>query len=172
MYKRQILDQVHEGLEKYSAIYQNFEKDVFEGLRAALMNIINYKKVVLLFSEEKQPQGILKGFKLFCNQYNVNYEVVISVKDRTLEKGEVYLVLDDKNLIRVIKKVKEQQFILATDIGIISFNDTMLKEVVENGITTISTDFNLMGARLAQMILNNEHVKIENLSRLILRRSI
>lgn len=167
-----ILDQVHEGLEKYSAIYQNFEKDVFEGLRAALMNIINYKKVVLLFSEEKQPQGILKGFKLFCNQYNVNYEVVISVKDRTLEKGEVYLVLDDKNLIRVIKKVKEQQFILATDIGIISFNDTMLKEVVENGITTISTDFNLMGARLAQMILNNEHVKIENLSRLILRRSI
>ena len=25
-----ILDQVHEGLEKYSAIYQNFEKDVFD----------------------------------------------------------------------------------------------------------------------------------------------
>ena len=167
-----ILDQVHEGLEKYSAIYQNFEKDVFEGLSAALMNIINYKKVVLLFSKEKQPQGILKGFNSFCNQYNVNHEVVISIKDRTLEKGEVYLVLDDKNLIRVIKKIKEQQFILATDIGIISFNDTMLKEVVENGITTISTDFNLMGARLAQMILNNEHLKIENPSRLILRRSI
>ena len=48
----------------------------------------------------------------------------------------------------------------------------LLKEVVENGITTISTDFNLMGARLAQMILNNEHLKIENPSRLILRRSI
>ena len=100
-----ILDQVHEGLEKYSAIYQNFEKDVFEGLSAALMNIINYKKVVLLFSKEKQPQGILKGFNSFCNQYNVNHEVVISIKDRTLEKGEVYLVLDDKNLIRVIKKI-------------------------------------------------------------------
>ena len=75
-------------------------------------------------------------------------------------------------MIRVIKKIKEKQFILATDIGIISFNDTMLKEVVENGITTISTDFNLMGARLAQMILNNEHLKIENPSRLILRKSI
>ncbi|WP_367889168.1 hypothetical protein [Polaribacter filamentus] len=48
----------------------------------------------------------------------------------------------------------------------------MLKEVVEDGITTISTDFNLMGERLAQMILNNEQVKIENPSSLILRKSI
>ena len=136
------------------------------------MNIINYNKVFLLFSKEKQPKGMLKGFKLFCNQYNINNEVISSVKNRTPEKGEVYLVLDDKNLIRVIKKIKEKQFILVTDIGIISFNDTILKEVVENGITTISTDFNLMGARLAQMILNNEHLKIENPSRLILRKSI
>ena len=68
------------------------------------MNIINYNKVVLLFSKEKQPQGILKGFNSFCNQYNVNHEVVISIKDRTLEKGEVYLVLDDKNLISNFKR--------------------------------------------------------------------
>jgi DNA-binding LacI/PurR family transcriptional regulator len=84
----------------------------------------------------------------------------------------LYLVLDDKNLIRIIKKIKENKLILAKDIGIISFNDTMLKEVVEDGITTISTDFNLMGERLAQMILNNEQVKIENSSSLILRKSI
>ena len=38
------------------------------------MNIINYNKVFLLFSKEKQPKGMLKGFKLFCNQYNINNE--------------------------------------------------------------------------------------------------
>jgi DNA-binding LacI/PurR family transcriptional regulator len=136
------------------------------------MSIKKYKKIVLLFSDEKQPKGILKGFQLFCNHHTIVYEVVSSIKDRILEIGELYLVLDDINLIRIIKKIKENKLILAKDIGIISFNDTMLKEVVEDGITTISTDFNLMGERLAQMILNNEQVKIENSSSLILRKSI
>ena len=167
-----ILDQVHKGLEEYPAIYQNFEKDIFNGLSSGLMSIKKYKKIVLLFSDEKQPKGILKGFQIFCNQQTIVYEVVSSIKDRILEIGELYLVLEDKNLIRIIKKIKENKLILAKDIGIISFNETMLKEVVEDGITTVSTDFKLMGERLAQMILNNEQVKIENPSSLILRKSI
>jgi DNA-binding transcriptional regulator YhcF (GntR family) len=167
-----ILDQVHKGLEEYPAIYQNFEKDIFNGLYAALSRISNYQKIVLLFSDEKQPRGLLKGFQLFCNQHNLVFEVVSTITERVLEIGELYLVLDDQNLIRIIKKIKENKLILAKDIGIISYNDTMLKEVVENGITTISTDFRLMGEKLAQMILNNERVKIENPSSLIVRKSI
>jgi DNA-binding transcriptional regulator YhcF (GntR family) len=167
-----ILDQVHKGLEAYPAVYQNFEKDIFNGLFAGLNSILKYKKMVLMFSEDKQPKGILKGFKLFCKKYKIVHEIVSSIKDRIPEIGELFVVLDDQNLIRIIKKIKENKLILAKDIGVISFNDNMLKEVVENGITTISTDFNLMGETLAQMILNNEKVKIENPSSLILRKSI
>lgn len=167
-----ILDQMHQGLSHYPGVYQNFEKDIFEGLSSILMKIVNYTKVILLFSEEKQPQEILKGFQLFCNQYNINSEVVSSIKNRTPKEGEVYILLDDKNLIRIIKKIKENQLHLSQNIGVVSVNDTMLKEVVANGITTISTDFNLMGQKLAEMILNNQHIKIENPSRLILRKSI
>ena len=68
--------------------------------------------------------------------------------------------------------MKNQNFILGQDIGIISYNDTLLKEIVEGGITTISTDFNEMGKRLAEMILNKEQVKIENPNKLIIRNSI
>ena len=167
-----ILDQIHKGLEAYPAIYQNFEKDVFEGLSSGLVSIKNYQKIVLLFSEEIQPKGILKGFKTFCKQHKITHEVISSIENRTLELGEIYLVLEDRNLIRIIKKVNENQFILSKDIGIISYNDTLLKEVVANGITTISTNFNLMGATLAKMILNNEQIKVENPSSLILRKSI
>ena len=81
-------------------------------------------------------------------------------------------MLDDKNLIRIIKKIKEQNLVIAKDIGIISFNDTLLKEVVEDGITTISTDFKIMGKKLATMILNNTTKKIENPSSLIIRKSL
>ena len=167
-----MLDQAHEELAEYPVIYQNFEKDIFNGLSSGLEKLNNYNKLVLLFSEEKQPKGILKGFQLFCATNNFNYEVIQTLENKLPRKGEVYFVLDDKNLIRIIKKIKEHQLILSKDIGIISFNDTLLKEVVENGITTISTDFNLMGKRLAQMILNNEQEKIENPSTLILRNSI
>ena len=167
-----ILDQLHDNLSQYSAIYQNFEKDIYEGLSSILMDILNYKKLILLFSEEKQPKGILRGFQRFCNQYNLNSEVVVSIKNRIPEEGEVYIVLDDKNLIRIIKKSKENKLALAKEIAVISVNDTMLKEIVEGGITTISTDFNLMGITLADMILNNKQIKVENPSSLILRKSI
>lgn len=167
-----ILDQMHKSLTEYASVYQNFEKDIFEGLSSALLKIVNYKKVILLFSKEKQPKGILKGFQAFCNQYNIVSEVVSTIKDRVPVEGEVYILLDDKNLIRIIKKIKENQLTLSDNIGVISVNDTMLKKVVGDGITTISTDFNLMGQKLAEMIVNNQYEKIENPSRLILRKSI
>ena len=70
------------------------------------------------------------------------------------------------------KKIKQEKLILAKDIGVISYNETMLKEIVEGGITTISTDFNLMGENLAKMVLNNQQVKIANPSGIILRKSL
>ena len=167
-----ILDQLHKSLSQYSAIYQNFEKDIFKGLSSLLTNILEYKKLVLVFSHEKQPLGILKGFQQFCNQHNIVSEVILSMKNRGIHKGEVYVVLDDRNLIRIIKNIKDKNLILAKDIAIVSVNDNMLKEIVEGGITTISTDFKLMGQKLAEMVLNKEQLKIENPSRLIFRKSI
>jgi len=90
----------------------------------------------------------------------------------SLKKGTVYLTLDDQDLIYLIKSIKESSFEITRDIGIISYNDTMLKEVVADGITTISTDFELMGTALASMILKNETASLHNPSRLISRNSI
>jgi len=48
----------------------------------------------------------------------------------------------------------------------------MKQEIVEGGITTISTDFNQMGKRLAQMVMNKEKSHIENSNDLIIRKSL
>ena len=45
-------------------------------------------------------------------------------------------------------------------------------EIVEGAITTISTDFKMMGKRLAEMILNEEKAQIENPNHLIIRNSL
>jgi DNA-binding LacI/PurR family transcriptional regulator len=66
----------------------------------------------------------------------------------------------------------EKNLKLGQDLGIVSFNDTTLKEVVAGGITTISTDFNLMGQTLARMIQDRSSGKIRNQSALIRRNSL
>ncbi|HUH26928.1 GntR family transcriptional regulator [Gelidibacter sp.] len=167
-----ILDQTNPDLKEYPSIFQNFKQDIYQGLETALRKIRPYQKMVLLYPAARQPEGILTGFKLFCEHQGLDYEVIDNFMNRELTSGELYIVLDDKNLIRIIKRIKEQGLTIAKDIGLISYNDTLLKEIVEGGITTISTDFILMGQRLAQMILNKEFAQVENPNRLIIRKSI
>lgn len=167
-----ILDQMPTELKNYAGIYQNFEKDIYENLEKAAYTKDKYQKFILVFSSQKQPLGLQKGFIKFCKQYHIRYEILENMKHKAPKKGELYIVPDDKSLLRIIKKMKAKELTLAKDIGIISYNDTLLKEVVEGGITTISTDFTAMGERLAEMISNNENVKIENPNNLIIRNSL
>ena len=167
-----ILDQVHDDLMDYPAIYQNFEKTIFNNLTKALHLIKKYNKLVLVFSEDKQPLTMRKGFIAFCKKHKLPFDVINSLKDTPLKVGELYIIPDDKSLLQLIKRIKTQKLVLAKDIGVISYNDTLLKEIVEGGITTISTDFNKMGQRLAEMIINKEQLKIENPNNLIIRNSI
>lgn len=167
-----ILDQVHEDLKSYPAIYQNFEKDIYSNLKKASHLINKYKKLILVFHPVKQPFGMQKGFVSFCEEYKLAYDIIDSLEDKTPQKGHLYVIPDDKNLLQVIKKIKSEELILAKDVGVISYNETLLKEIVGNGITTISTDFNAMGKRLAEMILNKEQLQIENPNHLIIRNSL
>lgn len=167
-----ILDQTHKELIKYPAIFQNFEKDIYRALEQGAAYLQKYQSLVLLFDAAKQPSGMLNGFKSFCMDTNFQFEVIDNLINRIPQKGEVYLIPDDRNLIRIIKKIKERKLVLSKDIGIVSYNDTLLKEIVEGGITAISTNFKKMGERLAHMVMKKENIKIENPNNLIIRNSL
>ena len=51
---------------------------------------------------------------------------------------------------------------LGKHVGVISYNETPLKKIILNGITTISTDFEFMGKKAAELILENsrEHFEV------------
>ncbi|GGE34926.1 transcriptional regulator [Psychroflexus planctonicus] len=167
-----MLDQVHPEHANFPAVYQNFEKDVFEGLFQLKNKIKVYKKFNLIYSENKQPKGILDGFLKFCTTAKVPYQILNTFEAESIQKNEAYFVLEDKPLIQIIKQMKANEFEFVKDIGMISYNDSLLKEVIEGGITTISTDFKLMGKQLAEMIKNNTPRRIANTSQLRLRKSI
>ena len=167
-----ILDQIHEDLENYPSIYQNFEKTIYTNLNKISDSIKKYQKLNLIALNHNQPKSLIKGFIQFCEEKEIPFEIIEKTSEQHLIKGELFIIPDDKILLRIIKKMKRQNFVLGQDIGVISYNDTLLKEIVEGGITTITTDFNEMGKKLAQMILNKEQEKIENPNKLIIRNSI
>jgi hypothetical protein len=47
-----------------------------------------------------------------------------------------------------------------------------MKQILEGGITVISTDFSAMGAKAASLILTGKKEKLYNPSSLILRKSL
>jgi DNA-binding transcriptional regulator YhcF (GntR family) len=168
-----LLDQLNPELaDSYPGIYQNFEKDVYHALQSGLYRLKKYNKLVMVHPGGKEPQGQLKGFKRFCEENHFPYKTIASLKDKNIKEGEVYIVPDDLDLVRLVKESKRNHFRLGRDMGIISYNDTPLKEVVADGITTISTDFQYMGKALADMVLNKKKIQIENPSSLIIRNSL
>jgi DNA-binding LacI/PurR family transcriptional regulator len=75
--------------------------------------------------------------------------------------------------VNIVKKSREQLLKLGRDIGVISYNDTPLKEILAEGITTISTDFQSMGRTIAGQILGTEdRIPIKNPFRMTLRKSL
>lgn len=167
-----ILDQMQPELKNYSAVFQDFENDLYNGLNQLHSKIKKYTRFKLIYSTEKQPLGILKGFKRFCEDQEIRHQVLPQFNENLISKGDLFLVLEDKHLILVIKKMKEKGLEIAKDYGIISYNETMLKEVIEGGITTISTDFKLMGKQISEMILQNKKRQIANINRVKLRKSL
>lgn len=167
-----ILDQTNEQLKELPSVHQHFEKDIFRALEKGMHLLQKYNRFILIFPGEKEPEGMVIGFRTFCEKHQLNYKIIPDFENKIIEKGAVFVIPSDLHLVQVIEQGKSQQLNLGTDYGIISFNEMPLKKVVENGITTISTDFKKMGTTLAKMVLSNEKKQIENPSDLIIRNSL
>lgn len=167
-----ILDQTNPELKSFPAVYQNHLTDIYNGLLKGKSRLNKYQKLIMIFPGFREPLGMKMGFEKFCMDFVFEHEVITEFKNREIKKGEVYIIPTDRDLVQVIEKAKFQNLKLGTDFGIISYNETPLKKIVENGITTISTNFEEMGKILAQMILKGKKEQIENKSNLIIRNSL
>jgi DNA-binding transcriptional regulator YhcF (GntR family) len=167
-----ILDRLKEDLPDYPVVYQDFEQDVYDSLIDGLDLLQKYSKLIMIFPGGKEPEGRIFGFERFCTERGFNSEIIRNVTSKEMKNGEAYFVPSDRSLVRLVKMAEDKNMKLGTDVGIVSFNDTVLKEVVAGGITTISTDFQLMGQTLARLIHGRSSEKIRNHSSLIRRKSL
>jgi DNA-binding transcriptional regulator YhcF (GntR family) len=161
--------------DAYASIYQPFEKDIIHGLTSGLDLLQRYSRLNLVLSSDSFqfiPEGIISGFKKFCEDQAINYRILNILSVNNILPGEVFIVFTDFDLIRIINYAQTNHLQVGKDIGIISYDDTPIKSVLEKGITVLSTDFTAMGKKAAEIILSRKIEKIENASALIRRNSL
>lgn len=146
----------------YGAVYQDFENDVYEGLKQGLdkLKTTSCLKVVTLPSS-LYGSMVTRGVDRFVQEFNIPVSYSDSVVDEILP-NETYLILSsqlDSGLAAFARKIKEQNLEVGKDVFVISYNEFDLNEVVLNGLTTISTDFKQMGRTAAQMIISKKSWK-------------
>ena len=160
---------------KYAAVYQDFEADVYMGLKGQHEKIREYEKLVFSSSESPfqfVPEGCIKGFRKFCDEINIPYDIVRNLDLSNLQTGTIYLLYSDKELINLIKEIDSRKWKLGKDVGIISYDETPMKEILHGGISVLTTDFRQMGIKVASFINGEPFIKVPNLSRFILRSSV
>ncbi|TLX73255.1 GntR family transcriptional regulator [Labilibacter sediminis] len=167
-----VIDRKLSELEGYPVIYQSFDEDMYNGLAAGADLIGKYERLILAYPGGKEPKGFLTGFERFCNDNEIKYVVYDQIKTKPIKKGDVFILPNDRMLVNLVKRCWEKGLEIGKDVGVISINDSSLKEVVANGITTISTDFKLMGKTLADFVENKKLGEVKNISRFIKRNSL
>lgn len=159
--------------ESQQAVYQDFDNDIFEALIQAKVLLTKYRKLTLVFPRTKgYASEVMDGFSKGCQKLNIPFEIVSDIYHNKVNKGKAFVVIEEEDLVELIKIIQTKNLEIGVEIGIISYNETPLKEILANGITVISTDFQKMGQKAAQIILKNEKGNFKNPFNLIVRKSL
>ncbi len=157
-----------------ASIHQDFKSDIYQALKEGIARLKKYEKLILVFPEAvlyPYPNDIKTGFQKFCINHNFDFEVISTIfPDMDLMPRDAYIIIEENDLVCLIKQMRDKDFQIGEDIGIISYNDTPLKELL--GITVVSTDFKVMGETAAYMIKKHKIEVVKNVFNFLDRGSI
>jgi len=170
-----ILDRLIENIPgNYGSVYQDCEQDVMIGLSQGLNDIRKYNKLKVLSMPGSLYAPLLsKGIVQFCSEHRIDYEFFYHTRHPDMiQKGDLFLILNsqlDVELIEIARVAKARGFQIGKDIGIISYNESPINEIILGGLTVLSTNFEQMGRLTAQMIHEKKMKKVKCDFRLIRR---
>jgi len=169
-----LLDKQIQGITgEYASVYENFSKDIYSALQQASEKLNKYHTVKIIFPNNSYyPIEIIDGFSRYCQDFAFNYRIVDSIENDKIDAGEVFITVMEDDLVNLIERMMKLNLKAGEDVGIISYNETPIKKIILNGITTISTNFMEMGKMAAKLILENRREHLEVPFKLTLRNSL
>lgn len=124
-----------------------------QALEEAEPAIRAYKQINLVFRDERNHPGRLKtAFAKFCKRAKIKGRTRSLLAARSIRKGEVYLTIDEEDLVTVVKACHEKGWKLGKDVGLVCYNDVPMLEIIGGGVSVITTDFHEIGKRLSDTI--------------------
>jgi DNA-binding transcriptional regulator YhcF (GntR family) len=168
-----LIDRNLDSLKGYPVVYQEYEKDIQTALGKGIGLIKKYDKINLVFPiNQYYSKNILRGFQIFCQVNELDFSIIDQLEKNDVRKNQAYVLITDEDLYRFIKISKTKNWKLGNDIGVVAYNDNPVKELLEEGITTISTNHDEIGRIAAQMILMNDFRRIKSPFEFIERKSL
>ncbi len=168
-----IVDRNMEELRDYPVVYQEYDKDIQNTLQQAVFLLKKYKRLNLIFPlKEYYSTYIKKGFIIFCQVNQFSYRIIDSPDEKNINRDEAYIIISDNDLYSFIKMIKQRGWIPGKDTGIVSYNENPVKEILCDGISTISTNHDEIGQIAAEMILKKDFRRIKCPFQFIQRNSL
>lgn len=159
----------------YGAVYQDFENDPYKALSREKDRIKKYKDIHVFSPGSLYGYLTKKGVQRFCIENGIKYYTHKTMSEQDIIPGSLYIILNsqlDDEVINFIQSISVKKMKIGKDIGIISYNDSPINEIILNGLTALSTDFKEMGRLAAEMVITGKLKKIKNKFGLIVRKSI
>lgn len=157
--------------KRYSYISQEFEAATYNKLLELLPRIRKFNEMVLFFKEDQDnSNGVLDAFRRFISDYQIKGKVESVYQSGKVKKGNLYFCLKDSDLWKLLLDCRDNSYVLGNDIGVLSLDDDLAKELVFNGITTLSCDFKEMGRKAAHQIKSQETIQ-EIMPLLLIKRN-
>lgn len=134
----------------YNYVTQEFQHSTKRLMVELLPRIKAFQKVVLFYrSDRDYPEGVLEAFNQLVSEHSLNAEVQSRYEAGSVQSGTLYIFISDADMWNILLDCRNNSLDIGKDIGLLSFNDHIMKDLIFDGITTISTSFSDMAKETA-----------------------
>ena len=139
--------------EGHSYICQDFDQSFYDALTQLNGQLRKYRRLVMVFQKKSNhPQSTKDYFRKFCHDNGFLCEIKEETNGR-IKKGDVYIVIKQQDVVEIIKQGRKQKLKCGKDFGLLAYNDIPSYEVIDDGITSLSIDWEEVGTRAAEFVL-------------------
>ena len=158
---------------EYSYVVQSFYEPAYAVLEELKEAIQRFERFVLFFKNKTDyPIGVLQAFQQFCENNNINYSIEEKYEPQAIQKNTAYFIISDSELWKLLKDAKDKNYEIGKEIGILSHNESTIKEIISGGITTFSTNFTEMAEEAALFVADRQSKQMTIPSKLVRRLSL
>lgn len=112
------------------------------GIESAQGKIEELSPARFLFPKSlKHPQSSKVYFTRFCQEQGFLCEIQEDIENLIVRKGVAYIAIKQQDVVKVVKQGRLEGLKCGKDFGLLAYNDIPSYEVIDEGITSLSIDW-------------------------------